>query len=74
MLSQSGFAPKIYHTRGEYANHYTTKAVNKIWKIANFMQELGGVALCYSKQDHVNLLKQNGDDRRSALTNAIDPN
>ena len=26
-LTQSGFVPSIYHTRGEHANHYATDAI-----------------------------------------------
>jgi hypothetical protein len=33
-LTRSGLEPMIYHTRGEHANHYTTKAVEILLKAA----------------------------------------
>jgi len=33
-LTRSVFEPRIYRTRGEHANHYTTDAVkNDVWEI-----------------------------------------
>ena len=33
-LARSDLEPDIYHSWGEYANHYTTDAVNDEYKIA----------------------------------------
>ena len=32
-LTRPGLEPMIYHTLGEYTNHYTTAAVNEINKL-----------------------------------------